>query len=749
MDEGAARQVLLAQAIDIADTQGRLVSAAEREQIDRESVAATLASGEDVSLPSVIARFLQARAVRVVDAAGAHERAIASLLQAGAGERWIAAGIPLAALLLGIFTDQVANPHQVNLLSKPLLLLLLWNVVVYMLLVAHLVWPRADQPLQPRFGPLRQVLAGLRGWGRRPRHLGGEVAAVFIARWQAVTAPLYGQRLARVMHLAAAAWALGVALSLFVGGVWASYVVQWESTFLSATDVHAFLSVLFKPVTALFPWASFSLEEVRSLRAAGPMPAPPQAGDNFTGRRWVFLYAMLLALLIVLPRLALAALAWWRERRMAHAVAVGSDADYFRRLVSLLSPVQVTLGLLAHRSEDRDALLRVLRADKAPDGELLKAAGGESLRLVELPRSIPVAEPASGPVRKLWGALRSRAVHVELPPGPTVDQCDVVLHVARDRQDVADASALLRWLDKPVVEVAPDDVARCWVQEQTLFDAIARKLPQYKAAGFGALARAWDERNRLRLRDSMAAIAHGLLDAALQAEDVGNAPRSLISLVRPGERDAHGRRTREAMEAVLERLQRSDAQALGSLLALHGIDLSAAAALSHRMEEKFVVQQAISASQAGVAGAATGAAMGVSLDLLTAGLSLGLGALAGAVVGGGAAWVAAVWKNQSTPAGNTAVQLSDDMLQAMAEAGLLRYLAVIHFGGGGGSSAGSANEIKPEWRSEVVLAVEQRSADFRQQWIAARAPQDLLDPSAALAAMLETIALSVLRRLYP
>jgi hypothetical protein len=162
------------------------------------------------------------------------------------------------------------------------------------------------------------------------------------------------------------------------------------------------------------------------------------------------------------------------------------------------------------------------------------------------------------------------------------------------------------------------------------------------------------------------------------------------------------------------------------------------------------VQQAISAGQAGMAGAATGAAMGVSIDLLTAGLSLGVGALAGAVVGGGAAWVAAVWKNQATPAGNTVVQLSDDMLQAMAEAGLLRYLAVIHFGRGpdaGGS--GEGGEIRPEWRSEVVAAVARRSVDLKEQWATARADEKTLDPSAALAAMLEAMALSVLRRLYP
>jgi hypothetical protein len=403
-------------------------------------------------------------------------------------------------------------------------------------------------------------------------------------------------------------------------------------------------------------------------------------------------------------------------------------------------------------------LLRVLRGAGA-GGVLLKTDGGEALRLVDLPHAVPATATAPGPVRKLLGPwLRQQA---QAPQRDGIE-CDVVLHVVRGQADVAAAAPMLRWLDKPVLRlptgerepvddgagaaaVLPfDRFARCWVQERTLLDAIGRSLPEEKAAGFAKLVRAWDERNRRQLRDAMAAIAVHLLAAARQAEEVGK-PRSLISLVSPGERDAHERRSREAMAQVVERLQRSDAQATSSLLALHGIDASAALALNHRLEEKFVVQQAISAGQAGVAGAATGAAMGVSIDLLTAGLSLGLGALAGAVVGGGAAWVAAVWKNQSTPAGTSVVQLSDDMLQAMAEAGLLRYLAVAHFGRDGGGPG----EIRPEWRSEVVAAVEERSADLKEQWSAARAQQEFLDPSAALAAMLESIALTVLRRLYP
>ncbi len=780
MDEAAARRVVLAQAIETGDTQGRLVSDMERDQIDRESSAAARASG-DVGSVGAVARFLQARAAQVLQTAGTRDRAVASLQQVGAGERWSIAGIPLVALVLGIFTDQAANPHQVNLLSKPLLLLLLWNLVVYAVLFANLLLLARGGARPPRFAALRQWLAGLRDWGRGPRHLRGDVTAAFLLRWHTLTAALYGQRLARVMHLSAAAWALGVGMSLVFGGVWASYGVQWESTFLSAEAVHRFLRILFSPVTALFPWASFSLEDVRALRAAGPMPGAVDAADNLTGRRWVFLYVALLTLVVVLPRLALAAWAWWQERRLSQAVAIDPADGYVQRLVSLLSPARVQLCLLAHRGEDRAALLRVLlhRVDGALPGlslgqgqshDLLKGPGGELLRVIDLPA---VSDPASLPAQRdappvRWAERLLDTVLGKAPPAlrraepawqAARDEGDVVLHVVSSEDDLAAVAGTLEWLGKPVLllvngsrdwvtgdgaaaVLAFDQFARCWVQERVLLDAIGRCLPQYKAAGFARLVRVWDGRNQEHLRESMTLIARNLLDAARQAEEVGKAPRSLISLVSPGEREAHERRTREAMATVVGRLQRAEAETTSGLLVLHGVNAASGGVLNQRLEEKFVVQDAISARQAGMAGAATGAAMGVSIDLLTAGLTLGLAAAAGAVVGGGAAWVAAMWKNQATPAGTSVVQLSDDMLQAMAEAGMLRYLAVIHFGRGHGG-------IRPEWRSEVVAAVERRSADLKEQWAAVRSRQESLEPAAVLVGMLEAIAFDVLKRLYP
>jgi hypothetical protein len=243
----------------------------------------------------------------------------------------------------------------------------------------------------------------------------------------------------------------------------------------------------------------------------------------------------------------------------------------------------------------------------------------------------------------------------------------------------------------------------------------------------------------------MEAVAEHLLYAARQVQEVPSAALSMKSLVSVAERQAQALARQGAMDAVVRRLELSAAEMFARLRALHGIEDAAAGVLQHRLEEKFVVQQAVDTPQAGLAGAATGAAMGASVDLLVGGLTLGAATALGALVGGSAAFIAAAWKNRSTPGGSTVVQLSDEMMRAMVEAALLRYLAVAHYDRG---PAGAGNELRPFWKSDVVAAVEAHKPWLAPFWTTARTqPGDA--QTAALARELETIGSKLLETLYP
>jgi Domain of unknown function (DUF3482) len=146
--------------------------------------------------------------------------------------------------------------------------------------------------------------------------------------------------------------------------------------------------------------------------------------------------------------------------------------------------------------------------------------------------------------------------------------------------------------------------------------------------------------------------------------------------------------------------------------------------------------------QAGMAGAATGAAMGAGVDLLTGGLTLGAAAALGAMIGGGAGYLAAAWRNRASASGQPQVQLGDDLLQTFAEGLLLAYLAVAHRG------VREEQEGPPSaWRSEVVAAVEARRAGLAARWQQARSAPEASTAVGPLALDLEEIARGLLARL--
>jgi hypothetical protein len=359
----------------------------------------------------------------------------------------------------------------------------------------------------------------------------------------------------------------------------------------------------------------------------------------------------------------------------------------------------------------------------------------------------------------LWPAADAgRAPEIDPRLASIREDTDVVLHVVGAAADHDEARPLLQWLAKPVLVLANgpdplagprqlpfDSFARCWVQEGVLLDAVRECLSDPKKPGFDRIAAAWHGRNRQRFERSMAAIAEHLLYAARQAQEVPSGELSMKSLVVAQEREAQALARQAAMASVWQRLGESAVQMSCALRALHGLDPATADALDEKLGQQLVVHRAVDMPQAGFAGAATGAAMGASVDLLAGGLTIGAATALGALVGAGMATIGAAWKNRSTTSGATLVQLSDEMMQALAEAALLRYLAIAHEGRG---AASTRQGEQPAWKAEVVAAVEAHKAWLAPFWAAARAQPDTVQ-AAALSLEVETVASKILDSLYP
>lgn len=599
--EPQLRAVLLAQSIE----QAGAVSPPEVDEALRQAVAAARQRGVD---RLQVADVVQARAQALVDRAGSRDPDIAVLAHPSVRLRWLGRLLPVAALLAGLAIDRIANAHRVDLLSPPLLLVLAWNLALYVLLA----WRAVRRPA----GALELPLA-LRRWARpgvaapssaSPRSgLAARVAADFHRRWFNATAALFGQRLARVLHLCAAAWGAGIALSLLLRGLVVRYQFGWESTFLDVPQVHAITTVLFWPLTALFGLAPFSPQEIAATQDF--------AGTGAEGSRWVWMYVGLLLLVVVLPRLALAGWARWREGRLVRALRLDPGEGGFDALRAAL-PVDWRIGLVGASAAEAQAA-RALAARHAEGG------APDTLRFAEPPLASAGAGGAGGPP----GGAGSAAAPV-----------DAVIVLA-------DAPVPPAWQGAPHTLLPWAEWGESWVLEPALFDRLAPLLPPERRAALERVRQTWQAHNAERFDRALQAVARHV--AACGALGSGD----------------------EAAARYARQLQALDA----TLRELHGLPPAAAAqpgaAAAPATGRRDHVALAVGTSAGAAAGAAAGAKAGALIDIGTGGLTMGAGTALGALLAGTTAWALGALRKKHT---------ADEALRQAVETACTHYLVIAH-----------------------------------------------------------------------
>jgi hypothetical protein len=415
MDESDARRVLLAQAIETTDGEGRVLSVADRDQVDLQARQEAMQRTDALSADE----FVALRAQHLLARVAVHHPQLAALQERRAWQTSLEWVVPLAALVIGIATDAIGNPHRVDLVSLPLLGIVVWNLAIYAVLFASMFrggTKKSNRGERSWFGGF----GGIGRWGRNA-DASTQASARFHMDWFRATQSLHMARIARVLHLSAAAWALGVILSLLVRGLVVEYRVGWESTFLGPQQVYEILRVVRVPALLVFPFDTFSVNDVAQMRFS-------DGGGAQFGAPWVWMYVALLITVVILPRLLLATWAAWKETLASRAIPLDLKAPYFERIAGMLDSTRVRLGLLAHRNEDRERFLRIVAPEREALPILVSSPVGDVLRLVDLPRELPPA-PETKP--GWWDRMRA-SLGRETPKREARDECDVVVHLVSD-----------------------------------------------------------------------------------------------------------------------------------------------------------------------------------------------------------------------------------------------------------------------------------------------------------------------------
>ena len=419
---------------------------------------------------------------------------------------------------------------------------------------------------------------------------------------------------------------------------------------------------------------------------------------------------------------------------------------------------------------------------------------GDSARLAQRLRQS--ASPLGWLLSQVWDRWRDRPFWASQQAMRHVQaHSDVVLYLVNAAESPAAAGyvaaemELLGWMGKPVLvllnqlgepraaaleaqdlqawrsHLAPwplvravlsmDAFGRCWVHEMTLLRAVQSVLQGEQAQAMERLAQAWRTRSLATYEATVGELAHSLARLALLRQGVaasGGVRASLRqlgdALTGRGDEQAPAARAQQALTADL---QQEIADSTGRLLGLHGLvgsaQVQAQARILERVAGLFALQARVPEGKAALMGGAlTGALTGLKADIASGGLTLGGGMLAGALLGALGAAGLARGINVVRGTDQSWLRVSDEAMDPLVQAALLRYLAVAHFGRGRGEWVQA--EAPAHWPAAVAQALLPQQEALNTLWRARPSrPADAAD-EAALALALQPLLTAALARVF-
>jgi|GEM_PF-5281739 len=241
-----------------------------------------------------------------------------------ANAKRMAMGICCAAFVLGASSHMLGLSRSFDIVALPILVLLLWNAVVYGLIIYGWIRPAKTTTDHGMMGFwLKRLLPGNKGVpdADKASQLYRKHLLPWLRSWLTPSIVSW-------FHAGSACFVLGLLAAIYLRGLNREYVALWESTWLSASGVNTFIGGILSPAS----WISgislpATLEDWEKLHRSN------DGGVN--AGSWIHLYALTLVGGIVIPRVLLAGVsALTAKRALTSPPAWNAGERYVAKLLN-------------------------------------------------------------------------------------------------------------------------------------------------------------------------------------------------------------------------------------------------------------------------------------------------------------------------------------------------------------------------------------------------------------------------------
>jgi len=360
------KRILMVQALEEADTREELVSSEDKEQASRLAGAPLsdqLSRGDENV-------FFARRASALISSLANRFPVIAAWATPPSHNRfgifsWV---IMAGAAVIGFLSNELVPEKRINILAFPLIGIIAWSLFVYL---AEIVMLFRKRPHPPDSGPVSSLMLFLtRPFGKRrspsppetdpPEDIVDRARQTFQKNWSRFILPLWVARSKTLLHITAMILAGTAIAGMYVKGLANEYLAVWESTFFENGDsLRPFLNVILGPAADVWGSPLPQGAELEAIHLTATNGA--EVGQN--AAYWIHLYAITIAIYVLIPRFFLAA--YWRakaSRQSRHIPFRSASPHYFYRLIAVSSGKSLPITVLPYAHDPSERIRRnVLR----------------------------------------------------------------------------------------------------------------------------------------------------------------------------------------------------------------------------------------------------------------------------------------------------------------------------------------------------------------------------------------------------